>query len=609
MIAIDTETHPIADEIRAPKLVCMSTSEGELTDHADTEGLSRAYLTVATPLVFHNAAFDMAVLCANYPDLLPYVFAAYENGVADTMVRQKLIDIAQGNYRGFIHIDGKNTPIEYSLKQLAKRHINVDLDKSEWRQSYSNLDGVPIDQWPEGAREYAIKDAVTTLQVWEAQEKYRNLLDDQFRQTRAAFWLHLCGCWGIKTDPAAVAAFARAKRAEYRSLSDQLTEQGLKRPDRALKSGPRKGEIVEGARDSKAAQALVTKAFNGNPPKTDKGTPRIDEETCLASGDPLLKIWAEFSHVSKEINTDLPMISSPVVRTRFEELKESGRTGSSKPNIQNLPRAKGVRECFVPRYGYVFAQADYAGFELRTMAQCCLKMSGHSKLAEALNAGRDPHLEVASSILKISYEEALRRKKDKDVEDARQTGKVANFGFPGGLGAGRLCHFAKVTYGVTLTETQATELKGSWLRSWPEFREYFAVVAWVVEKGENIKQLFSNRFRGGCSFTEACNTLFQGLAADAAKAAGWLITKACYVDESSVLYGSRVVNFVHDEFILEVPTELGHECAEELARLMVKGADPWLPDVPALAEPCLMARWSKDAKTIRDSNGRLQVWR
>jgi len=50
------------------------------------------------------------------------------------------------------------------------------------------------------------------------------------------------------------------------------------------------------------------------------------------------------------------------------------------------------------------------------------------------------------------------------------------------------------------------------------------------------------------------------------------------------------------------------EAAEELSRLMVLGASEWIPDIKMAAEPCLMRVWSKDAKTLRDTHGRLLPW-
>ncbi len=74
-----------------------------------------------------------------------------------------------------------------------------------------------------------------------------------------------------------------------------------------------------------------------------------------------------------------------------------------------------------------------------------------------------------------------------------------------------------------------------------------------------IVQLYSHRTRGMVPYTAACNTFFQGLGADGAKAALWDVTLRCYADETSPLYACRPVNFVHDQILMEVPLERAHE--------------------------------------------------
>jgi DNA polymerase I-like protein with 3'-5' exonuclease and polymerase domains len=123
-----------------------------------------------------------------------------------------------------------------------------------------------------------------------------------------------------------------------------------------------------------------------------------------------------------------------------------------------------------------------------------------------------------------------------------------------------------------------------------------------------ITQLGSGRVRGGLRFTQACNTLFQGKTSDGAKEALWLITLACYDEPKSPLYGSRPVNFVHDEFILEAPIKRWRGAAEELARLAIKGMRKHIPDLPVQSEPYAMRWWDKRAEQVRDDNGRLQIW-
>ena len=266
-----------------------------------------------------------------------------------------------------------------------------------------------------------------------------------------------------------------------------------------------------------------------------------------------------------------------------------------------------MRECFVPRPGHVFAAADYSSLELYTLAETCFELLGRSALGDVLNQGLDPHTALAADIMRIDYDAALvlKKSKDKAFDDARQTAKVANFGFPGGLGPASLVGFARATYGVILTEPRARQLKNEWLRRWPEMRAYFEHVNII----RDVDQLYVGRVRGGAPYTARCNSYFQGLGADVAKNALWRVVRACYARPDHVLYGCRAVNFVHDEIIMEIPDdERVHERAMALSDEMVLGAKDLLKHVCPKAEPVLMNRWSKNAES-KKVDGRLQVWR
>lgn len=593
-IAFDTETALFAQGLQAPPLVCMSIAHedgSELVHRTEARDWMIDLLESDRVLIGHNVAFDFGVFAAAFPELLPAIFAKYERGeVTDTIIRQKLIDIGANN--------GPPAARPYSLQVLARRHLGVELDKDTWRLRYGELYDVPITWWPEGAKHYAITDAVTTLDLAKSQEDHDHYLADQFRQTRAAWWLHLMRCWGLRTDPEAVERLAQSLQIEHDRLLSLLQAAGIVRED--------------GSRDTKAAAVHMRKVCKEQDRAlvlTTTNRVALGADQCKATADPTLIAYCEISSLKKRIGTEIKTLRLGLIHPWFNTLLESGRTSSS-PNVQNLPRKGGIRECYVPRPGKLYAAADYGRFELHTVSQVLISQLGvPSALADALNRGFDPHLEIASKIVGCSYAEADERKHEDEIDRARQVGKVANFGFPGGLGASRFVDFARSNYGVEVTEQEAHRLKNAWLEAWPEFGAYFAWIGQQCEAGHaTIEQAFVQRYRGGCSFTEACNTLFQGLAADAAKAAGFLIAKACYVDEGSPLFGGRPVNFIHDEFIVEVDDDdRAPEAAEELARLMVLGAAPFLPDVPPTAEPYLMRRWSKNAKPLY-VDGKLAAW-
>jgi hypothetical protein len=174
---------------------------------------------------------------------------------------------------------------------------------------------------------------------------------------------------------------------------------------------------------------------------------------------------------------------------------------------------------------------------------------------------------------------------------------------------------ARKEYKVKLTLEECYQLRDAWRAEWPEAKDYFA---WVnsklsgprdSQKGHAV-HFGSGRVRGNIPYTVYCNTFFQGLAADAAKAAGFEIAREMYSVPDSPLFGSRLVNFVHDEFIAEVPEvpELAHAAAFRLRDIMVAEAQKRIPDIRITAEPALMRRWYKGAKAVYDPGGLLLPW-
>ena len=631
----DTETCLFRPGVMAPELVCVTwQTPGEEPGivHADDPAalpLVTSWFEGREVLAGHHIVYDCAVLCAKWPALVPLVFRAYDaDRITDTKIRQQLLDIAAGEFRGYlrrfekavcaVHEDcdpekcGEATlkkgarwmPHNYDLDAVTYRATGRRLDKDTWRLRYGEFLHTPLHEWPEGARTYPLEDARATLEVFLKQEEHAQYIPDQFRQARGAWSLHLTSVWGLRTHGPGVDKLERETVEALAAIEGDLKAAGLVREN--------------GSRNVKATRMLMVQVCEklGKPVRlTAKGQVSLDSDACEASEYDLLEDYAELTSLKNVLAKDIPVLRAGTtfpVHTSFG-MAASGRSTSSKPNVQNPRRLPGIRETFIPRPGKVFAQADFSGLELHTLAQTCVTLFGVSHLAEVLNAGLDPHTAFAADILGVSYDEAVRRKKagDEALDNARQTAKVANFGFPGGLGAEKLCLFARKSYGVLLTEERAKELKAQWLGRWKEMQLFFKHVGDLVdeETGEAlVEQVFSRRWRGGCHYTAACNTYFQGLGADAAKRAAYLVSRACYAEPDSVLYGSRPVNFVHDEVILETDDgPRAHDVAMELGRLMVQGANEFLPNVPARVEPLLARCWSKKSKPIF-KDGRLVPW-
>jgi DNA polymerase I-like protein with 3'-5' exonuclease and polymerase domains len=601
-VAFDTETYLIEPGKLAPRLVCTSvcydlSSPVLLFDRADSEDVLKLLLEDKDViLVGHNVAFDMGVICANYPQLFPLVWEAYkQDRVRDTYIRAQLRSIALGRF-SFDPELGKLP--SWSLSELAEQYLGVELDKNTWRLRYSELDGSPVEEWPEGAKDYAKEDARVTLAIW---DKWKSdPPPDEGLQCRAAWALHLTSCWGLKTDQGAVSRLEKALRDEVEKYDDRLVDLGFVRTD--------------GSKNTKKIRSAVLARFQERgmePPRSKTNLVRANEDTLRQANCPDLEILADSLGTKKLLTSFIPRLT-PIVNPRFRVLVRSGRTSCRNPNVQQLPRKGGIRECFIPRNGWVYVDADYHVAELCGLAEVCQQIFKFSKLGEALREGKDPHLVMGAQILGKDYGDALkaykRYSKAKDAgktptpmqqraADARQMAKAANFGFPGGLGIQKFIQFARDAYGIELTPQRATKLKTQWFARYPEMKIYFR---WIGEHGENfrITQLRSNRIRGNCTFTSGCNTMFQGLVADGAKDALWAVAYECYTGSkftggASPLYGCRPVNFVHDQIVIEARREKAEEAAKRLEDVMIAKMAEWITTVPIKADSQILERWRK----------------
>ena len=111
----------------------------------------------------------------------------------------------------------------------------------------------------------------------------------------------------------------------------------------------------------------------------------------------------------------------------------------------------------------------------------------------------------------------------------------------------------------------------------------------------------TGRIRANVTFTQSRNTPFQGLAGDGAKLALFRLVTAGY----------RVVAFIHDEVVIELPVDADHTSeARRIVEIMCSAMAEVTGDVPIeCGETPLTERWSKDAKAVCDDRGRLIVWR
>lgn len=442
LTAVDTETTLRSQAEPVPRLVVSSWALGNET------GLIHQSDPIAEPTtravfegesVWANGAFDFVVYMRKWPHLTRLIFEAVRDArTHDVLTRAKLMDIASGKYKARRRVGKKKGRGQgYGLAACSWRALKIPIEKEgeegpgSWRLRYGLLMDKPVEEWPEDARIYAENDVMATMELYRYQEQQRaafarmndgvDVLGDEYRQVRAKLALHLASVQGICVDPEQVARFEGEINTRWEAAAESLHRAGLVR--------------IEGnkiVKTTKAAKARMERIFAGLgiEPKLTKGKEiSLDREACKDSGDDLLIQYADFTHLQKLLGTYVKVLKSvPAggrIHTTFEELVDTGRTSSWGPNLQNLPRATGARECYVPAPGHVFVISDFGMAELVSLAEVLLEKFGRSSLADAIIAGRDPHVQFAASMSGTTYEEMHRRYKNGDIEakELRQKAK------------------------------------------------------------------------------------------------------------------------------------------------------------------------------------------
>lgn len=648
----DSETHLITPDNLAPKCVCYTCYvDGEahiMLPQAGAQHLGQALLDADTIVTAHNLAFDFGVMIRVAPWLFPLFIQAAEDGrLADTKLRERLLRIAVGE-EDYHAAGDKLVKTGYSLADLVKRYFAVDISAGKkapdaWRLRYSELDGVPLDDWPNEAIDYAISDAVFAADVYEAQADYRppdalTCLDgwelfqpngrfvNEEEQTRAALALHMISLNGVKAHGPYVQHVTRRLKKEVNAKKGALLKAGLLKPNPKRPAGYSK--------DMGAIREAVDEAYMGTAEVTPSGATSTASKTLMASGDPDLVALADLCGTEKILSAFVPVLeqaASTGISPGYSVIKTTGRTSSSRPNIQQLPRKGGVRECFVPSPGYVFCAIDYDALELSCVAQAQhdLGTPKNPPLMKAINEGKDPHIIAAASLMGVDYDDAMHMYKQgtseqrAHVREARQFAKILNFGGWGGLGPDALVSFGE-GYGMEISNAAASTGLATWKKTWCA-DQYFAHASRITSKykvkwgdkspegrakeAQNfVKHLRSGRIRGAVSFTQACNSYFQGMAADGAKLALWNLLRACYSPgHNAILFGGTMATFIHDEVIFEFPETRAAEMGHEAARIMRDSMRVYVPDVHIGAEPALMKRWYKDAEPFY-VDGVLSPW-
>lgn len=630
-LSFDAETHLITQQTGPmPQPVCWSFYSPTmpvpalLSERFDFEEvtamLARALEDPSITLIGQNVGFDILLLWRYHDIPMEMILHAMREGrIQDTSIREKLIHIA--TYR-------PNQPERRTgLDTLVKRYLHLDIseDKKDplaWRLRYSELTDVPIVDYPKKAYNYAVDDARLTYEVYQEQQRYApTCFKDAAFQGLADLSLKLMAAHSPRVDQPRVALLRESQQTIYDEVKELLIEEGLLRFNKNRyakdfpKDDPRRGGYSVNTKVLKQRVEADCLRQGIQPVRSAKTQAISTSAEALAPiEDPVVQAYATVQGARKMLDAFIPALEKAgehPIGVSYDVLKTTGRTSSARINIQQMPRAEGTRECFIPRRdGNLFACIDYDSFELAALAQVAYEDFQSTAMRDAINSGKDLHSLTGAQLIGQDYEDfmSLLKAGRQHQEDVRQAAKAFSFGVPGGLGP--------TTFIRTLDEEQRNTLRAlypdeplddiirrlifQWKDQW-DLHAYFERIARATRNDRlwTYVHPFTGRTRGGLGYSNGLNVQFQGRCADAAKVAMVLLTEDIYCHEGVLAaHGVTASAFMHDEFMFEGPPMYLKEWTQRAEQLMIQGASVVIPDVAIRAEAQVMDRWQKKGEKV-----------
>ena len=257
---------------------------------------------------------------------------------------------------------------------------------------------------------------------------------------------------------------------------------------------------------------------------------------------------------------------------------DTGRFSSSGPNLQNVPRGI-MRMAFAPAGGRRLIVADYSQIELRIAAV----VAGETMMLEAYAAGADIHKESAAAVLGKAVGDV--------TKDDRQLAKAVNFGLLYGQRAMGLVEYAASSYGVTLTEQKAEQIRNRFFARYQGLKRWHSQAWRKAEEGLSEvrtrlgrRRILPDHSARWARFSTLVNTEVQGGAADGMK-------RALADLAGNLPNGAFIVSTVHDEVIVEAPVEIAEQVKELTRSAMIKAMSHIYPEVPIEVEAGVWTSW------------------
>jgi DNA polymerase-1 len=274
------------------------------------------------------------------------------------------------------------------------------------------------------------------------------------------------------------------------------------------------------------------------------------------------------------------------IHTDYNQLGTyTGRLSSSKPNLQQIPRSQDYRKAFVAKPGYKLIAVDFSQQEYRLVGA----ISGEQTIIDAYKAGKDMHAATASIVNNIPIEQV--------TKEQRNRAKSINFAIL----------YGSTEYGLAfnlqIPVKEARQILENFYSGYPTLKEFKTYMeSMIVEKKYSVTVLGRRRywedkkvFADGEEYIkynktiakEGFNHTIQGSGADATKIALCNI----FYNNPFGAENLKILLQVHDEIVCEVKEDLVEEGTKFIVEEMEKAIQPFLGEIPAIAEPAVGDYW------------------
>lgn len=512
--------------------------------------------------VFHNSTFDIR-------HLNRWAEIDERSNMRDTMLIEKLMF---SEYYS-----------DFGLNDLVRRYLGCYMEK-ETRKEFSTHQG---SMTPEQLH-YSALDVIGTWLVDQEQqkiiEKQEKILWERLENPMVWVTVSLDG---YPMDVQKWNSIAEGHEKIVLDLEQRLGEKYGKNISKMVGRGKNKIEVEEfvnfnPASPSQVLRVLREEYFEDVESTGDDILSDIVENGKSEQSKSFAKDMLDYRSASKKVSTYGKTYSQNYVEADgkiYPELKvygaATGRFSCGSPNLQQIPRQREYRECFIAGDGRKLIIADYSSQEPRIFAEICQD----KKLIEIFNSGKDIYCEVALQ----AFAEQI-TKKDKE---RRNQVKALVLGLIYGL----------TPYGFSRDNNVSLEVAEE---MYEKFFEAFPEAAKWVKTQQQFNKGFTRTLLGRkCHLhpyarewkNNALNNPMQGGGADMTKLALKQF-RARYKEEMKNSQCGIILS-VHDEIIIWAVEERAEYFQKALESVMVEVAEKIHPHVPAIAECHIADSWAE----------------